>query len=85
MTSNKNYPLIYLPGILWLLGGIKLLLKASMIVYQPDFSFKILVLLAMGAWFVASLKYRFLLLKSVSAQNDLSNQLLLGNISKKFT
>ncbi|AFS24850.1 hypothetical protein [Chlamydia psittaci] len=83
MTSNKNYPLIYLPGILWLLGGIKLLLKASMIVYQPDFSFKILVLLAMGAWFVASLKYRFLLLKSVSAQNDLSNQLLLGKISKK--
>ncbi|QXE27122.1 hypothetical protein [Chlamydia buteonis] len=83
MTSNKNHLLICLPGILWLSGGIKLLLKASTIVYQPDLSFKILILLAMGAWFVASLKYRFLLLKSVSSQNDLSNQLLLGSISKK--
>ncbi|WP_139414643.1 hypothetical protein [Chlamydia abortus] len=83
MTRNKNHLLIYLPGMLWLSGGIKLLLKASTVVYQPDCSFKIFVLLAMGAWLVASLKYRFLLSKSVSSQNDLSNQLLLGEISKK--
>ncbi|WP_375793369.1 hypothetical protein O1W69_04520 [Chlamydia sp. 12-01] len=83
MTNNKNHLLICLPGILWLSAGVKLLLKASAVVYQPDFSFKIFAPLAMGAWVIASLKYRFLLLKSVSSQNELSHQLLSESISKK--
>ncbi|AAP05215.1 hypothetical protein [Chlamydia caviae] len=83
MTNNKNHLLICLPGILWLSAGVKLLLKASAAVYQPEFSFKIFAPLAMGAWVIASLKYRFLLLKSVSSQNELSRQLLLETISKQ--
>ncbi|MEF9497175.1 hypothetical protein [Chlamydia sp. 04-14] len=83
MTNNKNHLLICLPGILWLSAGVKLLLKASVVVYQPDFSFKIFAPLAMGAWIIASLKYRYLLLKSVSSQNELSLQLLSKTISKK--
>ncbi|BAE81309.1 hypothetical protein [Chlamydia felis Fe/C-56] len=83
MTNNKNHLLIHLPGLLWLSAGVKLLLKASAVVYQPDFSFTVFAPLAMGAWVVASLKYRFLLLKSVSSQNELSRQLLSEAVSKK--
>ncbi|WP_348664016.1 hypothetical protein [Chlamydia vaughanii] len=84
MINNKNNLLVCLPGILWLSAGVKLLLKASTAVYEPAFSFKIFAPLAMGAWVLASLKYRYILLKSASFQNELARQLVSEGISKKI-
>ncbi|AHK63147.1 hypothetical protein BOKEGFJH_00268 [Chlamydia avium] len=83
MNTNQHNLLIYLPGILWLFAGVKLLLKASRIVYDPVFSFRLFFLLAMGAWIIASLKYRYVLSKSVSYQRELAHQLTSNNISTK--
>lgn len=83
MITNRYNPLIYLPGLLWLFAGVKLLLKASLIVYESAFSFRFLFLLAMGAWICASLKYRYILSRSVSYQSELAYQLTTNAISKK--
>lgn len=83
MITNRYNLLIYFPGILWLSAGIKLLLKASLIVYEPGFSFRLFCLLAMGAWVLASLKYHYILSKSVSYQSELARQLDENIISKK--
>lgn len=83
MITNRYNPLIYLPGLLWLFAGVKLLLKASLIVYESAFSFRFLFSLAMGAWICASLKYRYILSRSVSYQSELAYQLTTNAISKK--
>ncbi|ANH79055.1 hypothetical protein [Candidatus Chlamydia sanziniae] len=83
MRKNSKYCLILAPGILWIMAGIKLLLKASMSVFDNYFSFIIYCPLAMLAWGLAALKCRFLLCKTWEKQLALANQFISQSISGK--
>ncbi|SPN73456.1 hypothetical protein C10C_0282 [Chlamydia serpentis] len=74
MTRNIKYFLILFPGILWMIAGIKLLLKAATTVLDPTSSFLIYCPIAMISWGLALLKYHYLLRRTVEKQLILSSE-----------
>ncbi|WP_100934733.1 hypothetical protein [Candidatus Chlamydia corallus] len=81
MTRNIKYFLVLFPGILWVTAGIKLLLKATATVFDPVSSFLIYCPLAMVSWGFASLKYRYLLKKTIEKQLILSSRFFSEKIT----
>lgn len=70
---RTNQCCTYLPGLLWLCGGLRLLARSASL--GSALRLEWLVCCTFGAWCLATLKYRFLLRRSVLSQLELNHKL----------
>ncbi len=80
---NRNRLLAHTPGLIWLYGGVKLLIAASKLVSSTPLSTKVFILASAAAWGLSHLKYHFCLKHMLEAQATTNCELLSQKISQK--
>ncbi|WP_201456871.1 hypothetical protein [Chlamydia sp. 17-3921] len=81
MARKFNHILTLLPGIVWVVVGTKLLLKAVSDIFISPFSFVTSLLLSMLAWGLSSIKYKCILQKIAETQHVFAEQFISKKIS----
>ncbi|WP_291893713.1 hypothetical protein [Chlamydia sp.] len=70
-----------IPLAIWLFSGVKLLIKALYLALHNQFPLVLSAKLLAAAWVLSSVKYRFVLKRSMTRQHELDAQLLIKEIS----
>ncbi|ETF40268.1 hypothetical protein CpecA_0718 [Chlamydia pecorum IPTaLE] len=83
MKKNSHQALIMLPGVLWVVAGTKLILKAVSAILNAELPFSLSLLLSILSWGMSYIKHHYILKRSAETQHTLAVQLIFKRITAK--